>query len=703
MQPFGKQNLRSKTNLGSLALVLLTTILIAGCGAGGPTGNETATSSAGTTTATGGTTTGTPAATVQVLVSSPQMPSSGATKIDLTAVVLGANRQTASGRTVAFAIVADPSAFISDVSAVSDASGVATAKLNLGISKANRTITVTAIADTAMATNAVDVTGTTVTVSGNSSLAFGAATTLTFSLKDSAGTALQGVALTLASQTGNTIVITPATGVTNSSGQISAVITASKTGNDVITASGGGASATKGLTISSASFAFSAPTLVAPASTIDIPLSPATTVSVNWNDAAAGGPQVGRQITFASSRGTIFGSPATTDVTGSASVTVSSPLSSGPAIITASGPGSTPSASLNVVFVATAASSVTVQAVPSTIQVTTTSASQATNSSTITAVVRDASNNLVKNAGVNFSITADPSGGSLTAARGITDATGSASVTYVAGIVSSPQNGVKIAATVSDVSGVAPIPAVSNTTALTVTGQSLFVRLGTDKLVESSTSSPLLIVKKYIAIVTDSGGHPVSGITVRFVLRPSRFAKGAYSAATDASTTTTTDPVTGAVTTSTTFAVPATQSVSVYCANEDTDFSGINDSEDINRNNSLDAGEDVNGNGALDYNKDTNKNGQLDPGGIASVSPNATTDANGIATTSIIYPKSHATWVEVVLEARTGVAGNDPPALATFVLPGVKIDYDFGGASAAGGPGPYGAGVAPNNVCTNTL
>ena len=338
--------------------------VLAGCG----TGPEVATTTGGTdTTGTTPATPSTPAATVQLLVSSPQMPSSGATTVNLTAVVLSANKQTVSGRTVTFSPGADTTAFISGVSGVSDASGVVTAKLNLGTDKTNRQITVTATADAATATNSIDVIGTAITVSGNDSVASGANTTLTFSLKDSAGTPMQGVALSLSSQTGNTI--TPATGITNSSGQVSAVVTASNAGNDVLSASGGGASATKALTVSNASFAFSAPTLVAPATTIDIPLLATTTVSVIWNDANAGGPQVGKQITFANSRGTVTGSPAFTDPAGSASVTVSSPSSSGPAIITASGPGNTPSATLNVVFVATTANSVTVQSVPSTIQI----------------------------------------------------------------------------------------------------------------------------------------------------------------------------------------------------------------------------------------------------------------------------------------------------------------------------------------------
>src|SRR5258708_21337377 len=48
------------------------------------------------------------------------------------------------------------------------------------------------------------------------------------------------------------------------------------------------------------------------------------------------------------------------------------------------------------------------------------------------------------------SLTADPSGGGLTTSTATTDVTGSASVTYIAGSVSSPQNGVTISATEAD-------------------------------------------------------------------------------------------------------------------------------------------------------------------------------------------------------------------------------------------------------------
>ncbi len=636
----------------------VTLAVLAGCGSGGSGGTPASTTAATTTTNTAPT--GTLAATIQLLASSPQMPSSGASTVDLTAIVLSTTNQAVSGRTVTFSTPPAPeTAFINNISAsgVSDTNGIVTAKLNLGGNKANRTITLTVTADAATATNSVDVTGTTVTISGSSSLAFGAATTLTFSVKDSVGTALPNMTVSVASQTGNTIVKTPATGITNSSGQITAAVTASVAGNDTITATAAGASATQALTISSASFAFTTPTLVTPATTIDIPLNTATAVSVNWKN--TGVAVVGSAVSFSASRGTVAGSPSTTIATGDTpGVTISS-TSAGPAIITASGPGGTPAATLDVVFVATTASSVTVQAVPGTVQVTTGSASQSNNSSTISVLVRDAANNLVKNAGVSFTITADATGGRLTSSTGITDVSGSASVTYVAGATSSAQNGVTISATVSTIGGVAIAP-VTGTTTLTVSGQSLLVRLGTDN---KTTVTPLpqnANTNTYLAIVTDAAGNPVVGTTVQFALRPGRYQKGTFIPA----------------------ASPGTnwvQNVLATCPNEDLNFNGI-----------LDPGE-----GLVVFPAGVTP--ALRPGAVASVNATAVTDAAGIAIATITYAKSFSLWTEVTLEARTSVTTNDPPTQTTFFLAGAAPDYTP--LTTAPPPIPFGS----DNTCADTL
>ena len=631
--------------LSSLCLAAMLAIL-AGCGGGGS--STTSTTSTTTSTAT--------AAAIQLLASSPQIVSSGTTAVDLTAVVLGATRQAVAGRTVTFSTGTDTTAFVNSTSAsgVSDANGLVTAKLNIGANKANRTITVSATADSATATNTVDVTGTTITVSGSSSLAFSASTTLTFSVKDSAGTAIPGVAVTATSQTGNAILRSPATGITNGAGQITATVTATAAGNDVITATAAGATTTQAVAISGASFNFTAPTLALGAASIDIPLNTPTPVSINWTN--NGAPQVGSAVTFSTSRGTVAGSPAVTNALGNttgATVQSTSATGAGPAIITASGPGGVPAATVNVIFVATTATNATVQAIPGTVAFTTGSVSQNNNTSVISVLVRDLSNNLVKNASVNFTITADTSGGRLTASNVTTDVSGSASVTYIAGATSSPANGVVISATVTAVNGVALGAAVTGNTTLTVAGQALLVRLGTDNLVGGIAP---LNTKVYLATVTDAAGNPVVGQTVRFALRPGRFLKGNYVAGI---------VVWGPV-------------VRTVCPNEDVNFNGI-----------LDAGEDLNASGALE------------PGGVATVNATGTTDASGNATATISYPKDHSTWTEVILEARSGVAGNDPPATVNFFLPGASADYANLTVAPPGQTSPYGAGAGANNTCAN--
>src|SRR6267154_4619783 len=384
-------------------------------------GNVLGSSTTGPGTGPGsGTVPGPTGTRIQLLASSPQMPSSGAITVDLTAIVVDANGQAVSGASVVFSTGTDPSAFISNISAagVSDANGSVTAKLNLGSNKSNRLISVSASTQGATASTGVDVTGTAITISGSTSLAFGASTTLTFTLRDSAGVAVPGFLMTLASATGNSI--SPASGTTNSAGQVTAVVTANVGGNDTITATAAGTSKTQALTVSGAGFAFTTP-----APSVEIPLNTPTPISIHWT--SAGAPVAGQPVTFATSRGNIAGNPSITDGAGNTpGVTISS-TSAGIATISATASGGTPAATLDVTFVATTASSIAAQAVPGTVVVTTGVGSQTNNKSTISVIVRDAANNLVKNAGVDFNLT-DNTGGSLNASHPITDVNGSASV-----------------------------------------------------------------------------------------------------------------------------------------------------------------------------------------------------------------------------------------------------------------------------------
>jgi hypothetical protein len=208
---------------------------------------------------------------------------------------------------------------------------------------------------------------------------------------------------------------------------------------------------------------------------------------------------------------------------------------------------------------------------------------------------------------------------------------------------------------VTDVGGVPlpPAPAVTDTATLTVSGQSLLVRLGTDNLIQPV---PPLDKKTWAAIVTDAAGNAIQGAVVQFALRPGHYRKGFWF-------------VSGGRWIQQITSVPD-------CNNEDVNFNAI-----------LDPGEDF------------NNNGRLEPGGVATVNPTGTTDASGVALAVITYPKDHAFWTEITLEARTGVTSNDPPTFATFFLEGLASDYLDPNVSPPGQLSPY--GVSAN--CGDTL
>ena len=88
--------------------------------------------------------------------------------------------------------------------------------------------------------------------------------------------------------------------------------------------------------------------------------------------------------------------------------------------------------------------------------------------------------------------------------------------------------------------------------------------------------------------------------------------------------------------------------------------------------------EDANGNLRLDAGEDRNDDTMLTPGNVAAAvvsSEAGVTDANGIASVRVVYPKSFANWVEVQLRV-TGavVAGTEGIATVTFILPAAVGD-----------------------------
>jgi fibronectin type 3 domain-containing protein len=619
--------MKRKKPLTILAILILSLFFIAGCG-----------ENAGDGTPSGGGSTATSAASITLLVSSPQLNSDGATTVNLTALVKDSGNRALSGQSVSFSA---NSGSLVVTSGTTDVNGNATATLGTGGDPSNRTITVTAATGSISATNTVGVTGTTLAISGLSSLSFGASTPLTVTLTGSSGTGISGKTVTLTSLNGNTLAA--ATYTTDGSGQISVTVTAAVGGVDTITASAIGATKTFTLTVNPSIL-----TITAPTSGQLITISP-TVQNLTARYTVGGVPVAdGTTITFATTLGLLSAATATT-TGGNATVTVSS-SQTGPAVLSAFAAAG-PSDQTPVEFVATTANSVALQVNPAVIG--TNAAGVTVEKSLITAVVRDVNNNLVKDKTVSFSRDLDASGGQLSPPSGITDSSGTVSTYFIAGAA---PGAVTIRATETASGKTATIP-------LTVAKKALFISLATGNIITTLTDN-VRYQKNYVALVTDSVGNPVVGATVTAKLTPMYFKKGYYLFSVPTSTW---YPVDTIIASSSTLPnIPA-------CANEDSithntlyDYNGV-----------LDPGEDVNG------------NGRLDPGNVAAVTATAT-DATGHSTLSVVYAKDFAHWVNVKLEAWANLGGSTTNASVTFDLPIAGSELTTASTQPPGYISPFG-------------
>ena len=620
----------------------------AGCGGNGTssfaTVSSSSSSSSGATTA--------PVAAVTVSTSLPQIPSNGSQAATITAFVRDANNQFIVGAPVVFSTT---SGGFTSPSAVTDANGQATAMLGTAGDPTNRTITVTATSGKQSANVTVGVVGTAVSLSGPVSLIQSAQGTYTVSLTDSAGAPIPGKSVAIASSAGNTL--SSATLTTDTSGHATFTLTGINAGNDTVTATVLGQTAQTIVSVSNQSFAFTVP-----AANALIALTVPQTVTLVW--ATGGVPQAAQVITFSTTRGTFNGSTtattatATTDGTGTATVTIAA-TTAGPAIITASSAGV--SAQVPVTFVATNPAVIDLQASPSTVPL--------EGQSTITAIVRDASNNLVEGQTVSFQLT-DVTGGQLSVGSAVTDVQGKAQTVYTASGTSSATNGVTITASIP------AVPAVPATTVkLTVGGQTVYLSLGTGNTISVDSTNTQFIMP-YIVQAQDAAGNAVNNVTVTLAIHSVQYAKGGYVVFNDAWVQTG-QPNGGPYTTS---ALPPGITV---CANEDVAGTGI-----------YEAGEDL------------NNNGKLDPGNIAAVSPgtvvtgpitNSGTTINGSAQLTVTYPQDHAQWVQSLLTATATVAGTETSTTAKFWLPMLAADLIATTTDPPGFISPYGVATSCAN------
>lgn len=464
--------------------ILLMTLVVASCGENTLSGG------------TGGGTNpgGAAVAGVNVLASSPSLPSDSGQLLTISAIVRDANNVAMEGVTV---IMSSDSGILTVADPVTDATGVVTASLNAGGDPTNRPIVVTADAAGVIGSVTVNVIGTTLSISGPPALPQGDSATYTIVLADAAGNGIGNQVVAVTSANANTLAAASLT--TDVSGQAQVDVTASVAGADTLSADALGLTATTALNVSNDSFS-----LTAPLAGDEIILNTAAAVDLTWT--IGGVNQDGQTITFSATRGTLSSFSAVT-AGGVASVTISS-TNAGPAIITATNAAGT-TTSLQVEFVADTPNSIDVQANPFTIG--------PGEQSAITAIVRDVANNLVKNAVVLFDLQ-DVTGGQLSVATAITDSQGRAQTFYTSSSTTSANNGVVVTGTVQS------NPTIFSSVSLTVAQRELFVSIGTgNSIFEPNTAQ---YRKEFVVQVTDSQGNGVEGVTVQAGILSNAYFKG---------------------------------------------------------------------------------------------------------------------------------------------------------------------------------
>lgn len=607
----------------SYLATLLALLVVAACG--------DSNTLSGTTPGGGGPGTGPAVAAVSVLASSPSLPSDSGQSLTISAIVRDANNVAMEGVAV---VLSSNSGTLTVLDPITNSSGLVTAELNGGGDPTNRPITITADANGILGSVTINVVGTTLSISGPAALPQGDSATYTVVLTDAAGDGIGNQTVAVASSNGNTLAATSL--VTDVGGQAQVTLTATAAGLDTLSADALSMSATTDVNVSNDSFA-----VTAPAAGAEILLNTNEAVDLTWT--IGGVNQDGQTISFSATRGTLS-SPTAVTAGGVASVTISS-TNAGPAIITASNAAGT-STQVQVEFVADVPNTIEVQANPFTIG--------PAEQSAITAIVRDAANNLVKNAVVSFDLQ-DVTGGQLSVASAVTDSQGRAQTFYTSSSTTSANNGVVITATVQS------NPTINDSVAITVAQRELFISIGTGNTIFEPNSAQYR--KEFIVQITDSQGNGVEGVTVQAGILSDAYSKGFWF-----------------------YDAGLSQWVQSITAGPCAD-------EDVNRNGQLDVGEDFNSSGRIEAGNIATVAAQNGSGGTFS------SDSAGFGIIDVFYPQEFARWVDVTLEATTTVQGTEFAEASVFRLPIAASDVDDENDNPPGSISPFGS----SNSCADTL
>ncbi len=624
-----------------LASVFGLSGLLAGCGGGGAGGGAVTppTSSA---------------SSVALAATSTSVNSANSNTTTITATVLDSNNSVMANQTVQFST---SSGVIIAAASITDASGQVTASFSSGnLEQANRTAVITASVPVSSATASIpiQITGSTLTSTATTAAPnVGVPITLTATAKISGGTAAANESLrfSIASSSTGSGTLSTTTDTTDSSGNADITFTGSAAGTvnvliEWLNSSGNAASSTtQTLTVQAVGGAFEVTTPASSPWSVTLGANQTVTVST---PSTINGTAVAN-IRYATTLGTWdngvlktltvpLGGASNTQTffagasAGNANIQIDALSSSGVVLATAK-------AVFALSASAASADSISLQ---SNVSVLAPSAGGNRSEATLTATVRDISNNAVGGASVLFElVNPTGSGEQIDPVVVSTNSSGVAESFFIAG-TSTIQTSIIRASVIG--SGITP-----SQINITVGGTAGSVAIGTSTTITSVNSDTAYRLPVTV-MVTDSNGNAVSGATVSLSLWGESYHKGVRATVT-----------------------PCIASW---------DFSNVN--EDLNENLILDAGEDIDGPGDRNGLFDTNgplvvgSDGALWPPSPAAGSIPATvsTGSDGTATFNWIYLKSYASWITSRMRASVIVQGSEATTTTTIVLAPSKADVD---------------------------
>jgi hypothetical protein len=627
-----------KHDMRTLSGTFLLSMVIAACGGGAELGGSAGNGDGGGSGPDDEATVD----SIVLLTSSTQLPSSATDPEDgiaLTAIARDSGGAVVEGVQISFG--ANPGGTLQVLDPVTTEAGRASAILTTPGDARNRTITVTASGEGAQTSQAVEVVGTRLEITGPQAIRPQASENFELRLIDAAGNGISGQRIDISSANGNTI--QPTTVDTNATGRAQVTVTATMPGEDTLTFEGFDLSEEASFLTSRFQIEFLTPEENLEASFQD-------TVDIEVAISEQGSPAAGETVDFSATRGDLSSLSGQTDAQGRARVTLSAQSSdgAGPVLITAKGPEGEESVerSRQIELVSTSPESITAQSEPATLS--------RSEESVITARVTDADGNPVKNQTVRFSLQ-DTSAGGLTTGIATTDTQGIARTSYQPGDTGSGTESVVITASIGN-------PEIaSDEVTLTVRAAPLFIVLGSDNQItkRSGDGEPATYSKVYNAIITDAAGNPPPEDTeFRLTLRSLEYQKGSY--------------VRGA---ERWIQVPTV-------AGDDPFFGTPNPDPAVDFGPYFGQGpfgcraEDPLGTGDLNRSADYNGNGNIDPPNVATVPATADINENGVASFDIEWAQSVAQWVLVRLSVTARVDGTESTRRLDFTLPVAAEDVN---------------------------